>query len=241
MIKKAIGVLALAAIMFSCGNKEQKKEEAVTVEKALTDIESLIDKKIVVAGTVNHVCSHGGKRMFIIGEDPDAAIKIKPSEELGIFEKELEGSHVVVNGVVKELRIDEAYVAELEAEEDTESEAVHDHSGGTHDEEAENEEKEYFAEMRAKIAESGKGYYSQFWIEASKFEVKECEHDHAEGEEHDHAENEEHDHEEDHGHDHAEGEERHRQPPRPPRDRRGLELADPLRADQGAGGGESTS
>ena len=39
--------------------------------------------------------------------------------------------------------------------------------------------------IKEQIAESENGYYSQFWVEASKFEVKECDHDHdhAEGEE----------------------------------------------------------
>jgi hypothetical protein len=214
MIKKVLGILAITAIMFSCGNKEQKKEEAccnkekatVTVDKVMEDMASYVDKNIVIVGTVNHVCSHGGKRMFIMGENPDVAIKITPSEEIGVFEKELEGSHVMVTGVVKELRIDEAYVANLEND-DAESEAMHDHSGGTHEEteEAAKEKQHQLDAMREKIAQSETGYYSQFWIEASKFEVKECEHEHVEGEEHnhDHAEAESEEHE----HDHAEGEE----------------------------------
>ena len=47
--------------------------------------------------------------------------------------------------------------------------------------------------MREQIAESEKGYYSQYWIEASSFEVEEMEevqteeeYEHAEGEEHSH-------------------------------------------------------
>ena len=209
MIKKVLGILAVAAIMVSCSNKEQKKDACcdkevtkVTVDQVMADLQAFVDKDLVIVGTVNHVCSHGGKRMFIMGEDPEVAIKITPNEEIGVFEKELEGSHVIVTGVLKELRIDEAYVANLEKEisEGSDSEAIHDHSGGTHDETEEaNEEKKHQIEaMRNQIAESENGYYSQFWIEASKFEVKECEQEHAEGEE---VEGEEHDHE------HAEGEE----------------------------------
>jgi len=209
MIKNLLGILAMAAIMFSCGNKEQKKEEAccnkdkatVTVDKVMRDMTSYVDENIVIVGTVNHVCSHGGKRMFIMGENPDVAIKITPSNEIGVFKKELEGSHIMVTGVVKELRIDEAYVADLEKEiaEGADNEAIHDHSAGTHEEteEAKAEKKEQIDAMRTRIAENENGYYSQFWIEASKFEVKECDHDH----DHEHMEGEEH------HHDHAEGEE----------------------------------
>lgn len=213
MIKKVLGILAVVVLLASCGNKEQKKDACcdkevakVTVDEVVADMQKFVEKEIVIVGTVNHVCSHGGKRMFIMGEDPDVAIKITPSEEIGVFEKELEGSHVIVKGVVKELRIDEAYVVNLEKElaEGGDHEAVHDHSGGTHDEshEVSEEQKQQIQAMRDKIAASENDYYSQFWIEASKFEVKECDHDHG----HDHAE-EGHDHDHDHDHEHAEGEE----------------------------------
>ncbi|MBU8892383.1 MAG: hypothetical protein KOO66_06365 [Bacteroidales bacterium] len=218
MIKKVLGILAITGLLISCGNKEQKKEACcdkeitkVTVDQVMADIQSFVDKDVVITGMVNHVCSHGGKRMFIIGENPDVAIKITPNDAIGVFEKELEGSSVIVKGTVKELRIDEAYVVGLEKElaEGMESEAIHDHSAGTHDEE-EDEEKERDAQieaMRTQISESDDGYYSQFWIEATKLEVKECEHDneHVEGDDdhHDHAEDEEHDHD----HEHEEGEE----------------------------------
>lgn len=206
MIKKVLGVLAVTAIMFSCGNREQKKEEAccnktnakVTVDQVMSDIQAYVDKDILIEGMVNHICAHGGKRMFIIGTDPDVAIKITPNEEIGIFEKELEGSNVLVTGIVKELRIDEEYVKNLENElaSGADNEAIHDHSAGTHDEEADNEKKAQIDAMRSRIAETENGYYSQYWIEASKFEIKECDHDHeaVESEEHSHVDGEEHTH-----------------------------------------------
>ena len=197
MIKKVLGILAVTGLLISCGNKTQKNETAqekdvvkVTVEQLMADMQNYVEKEIVITGTVNHVCEHGGKRMFIMGENPDVAIKITPNDEIGIFEKELEGSYVVVTGVVKELRIDEAYVVNLEKElaEGADNEAIHDHSGGTHDEDEdeENEKNAQIEAMRTKITDSENGYYSQYWIEASKFEVKEHDHDNAEDEEHTH-------------------------------------------------------
>ncbi len=207
MIKKVLGILAIAGLLVSCGNQIQKEEKAVenniakiSVEQVLEDITSFVDQEIEIMGMVNHVCAHGGKRMFIVGhENPDAAVKIIPNEEIGVFERELEGSYVKVIGILKELRIDEAYVLNLEKEiaEGSDNEAVHDHSGGTHDEtESEIDEKKAQIEaMRNQIAESETGYYSQFWIEASKFEVVEHDHQHeAEDHDHEHAEGEEHTH-----------------------------------------------
>ncbi len=205
MIKKVLGLFVVIAVMASCASKEQKTEQAneqeiakLTVDEVAGDMLSHVDKEIVIKGTVNHVCSHGGKRMFIMGENPDVAIRITPSKEIGVFEKELEGSHVMVTGVLKELRIDEAYVANLETEiaEGVDNEAFHDHSGGKHDEteEDKDEKKAQIEAMREKIATSESGYYSQFWVEASKFEVKEYDHNH------------DHEGDHDHDHEHAEGE-----------------------------------
>lgn len=212
MIKKILGVAALIAMLASCGNKTQKEENTekeitkVTVDEVLADMQKYVDQEVLISGTVNHVCSHGGKRMFIMGSDPDAAVKITPNNVIGVFEKELEGSDVLVTGVLKELRIDESYVTKLEKEvsEGADNEAIHDHSAGTHDEEAEDEKKAQLDAMRNKIAESEQGYYSQFWIEASEFLVEEYDHEHAE-EGHDHENMES----EDHNHDHENGEEGH--------------------------------
>lgn len=206
MIKKALGILAIASLLVSCGTQQKKDKEctekdAITVDNLLADITNYIDKDIVVVGTVNHVCEHGGKRMFIMGADPDIAIKITPNDEVGIFEKELEGSHVIITGIVKELRIDEAYVANLEKElsEGADNEAIHDHSGEEDEEdhaetEVDSSKIKQIEYMKTQIAESESGYYSQFWIEASKFEVKEYDHEDIKGDDHnDHAEGEEHD------------------------------------------------
>ncbi|NOQ26847.1 MAG: hypothetical protein GQ564_15915 [Bacteroidales bacterium] len=210
MIKKVLGILIITTILFSCGKKTEKKEAVsekevaiITVDYLNPNIQSYIDKNIVVAGIVNHVCSHGGKRMFIMGEDPDMVIKITPNDNIGVFEKELEGSLVFVTGTVKELQINEDYVANLEKEVESgsDNEAIHDHSAGTHDEEAENEKKAQIEAMRTQISESENGYYSQYWIEADKFEVQE--HDHSDCEGHDHENTEAEGHDQTEGEDHS--------------------------------------
>jgi hypothetical protein len=218
MIKKVLGIFIITTILFSCGNKTEKKEAVsekevavITVDYLKTNIESYVDKDIVVAGIVNHVCSHGGKRMFIMGENPDLVIKVTPNDKIGVFEKELEGNLVFVTGVLKELRINEEYVANLEKEVESgsDNEAIHDHSAGTHDEparpageEAENEKKAQIESMRTQISESENGYYSQFWIEAVKFEVQENDHSNCDGHDHETVEAEEHDQTEGEEHSH---------------------------------------
>ena len=183
MFKKALGIIAIAALLHSCGTKQSETEntaEKISVDNLMASIDNHIDKDMLVCGTVSHVCSHGGKRLFLIGENPDNAIKVIPNDEIGVFSKELEGSFVHVYGKVQELKIDEAYISNMENEmaEGIESEAAHTHDG-THDEEhkhagLDSTQIQKIAEMRQEVADSEKGYISQYWIEATKIETTEC-------------------------------------------------------------------
>ncbi|MEE4196413.1 MAG: hypothetical protein V2I54_02105 [Bacteroidales bacterium] len=191
MMKKTLGLFLITFVIFSCGTKQQKDEKecsekeikAITVEQVLADTKNLVEEEVVVTGMVNHVCSHGGKRMFIIGKDSDAGLRITPNEEIGVFEKELEGNTVLIQGVLKELIINDDYVAQLEQEvaEGMDNEALHDHSGDEHGEheeaEVDSSKIKQIEQMKADIAESEEGFVAQYWIEASKVEIKECDHE----------------------------------------------------------------
>jgi len=76
----------------------------------------LVGKEVEIEGMVVHVCKHGGKKMFIIGENPDVSVKITASDKVSVFEPELEGSTVHVKGIVEPM--DD--VAEVEQEIKTE-------------------------------------------------------------------------------------------------------------------------
>ncbi|MGE0087935.1 MAG: hypothetical protein AB7S50_00485 [Bacteroidales bacterium] len=182
MLKKIIGVVSILAILYSCGSKQKETgctSEKISVQELMDSIDNYIDKNVLVYGTVSHVCSHGGKRMFLIAENPDVAIKVTPNDEIGVFSKELEGSTVHVFGKAKELRIDDAYITDMEKEmlEGVENEASHTHDGnhdGEHKTELDSTQIEKLAQMRQEVVESGKGYISQYWIEATKVETADC-------------------------------------------------------------------
>ncbi|OFX24167.1 MAG: hypothetical protein A2041_03490 [Bacteroidetes bacterium GWA2_31_9b] len=180
MFKKIFGVLAIAVLLYSCGTKQTESTvEKVNVETLMASIDNYIDKDVVVSGTVSHVCAHGGKRLFLIAENPDLAIKVIPTEELGVFNKDVEGSSVNIYGKVKELRIDDAYIANMETEmkEGVESEAAHTHDGEHNIEhktvELDSAQIQKITDLRSEVAESGKGYISQYWIECNKIETVE--------------------------------------------------------------------
>lgn len=123
MIKKVLGIIAIAALFAACNceqnNADANKEETKTVEVAGTPLVELaafdaeaakyVDKEIKVIGIVDHVCKHGGKKLFLVADGGDLHVE---SEER--FEEDLMGSKIEVTGIVREFRVDEAYVLKME-------------------------------------------------------------------------------------------------------------------------------
>ena len=77
-----------------------------------------VGKPVEIQGMVVHVCKHGGKKLFIIGEDPDMRVKITASDKVSVFEPELEGSTILVRGVIEPIAEEEAIAAEEKANEE---------------------------------------------------------------------------------------------------------------------------
>ena len=46
--------------------------------------------QVETKGMVVHVCKHGGKKMYIIGDDPEKRVKITASDKVSVFEPELD-------------------------------------------------------------------------------------------------------------------------------------------------------
>lgn len=185
MVKKVL-FFAFAVILFTaCGNNPDKSAQEKTVDEIamigvqdfLSNPDSFVGKEVIVSGTTVHVCREGGKRMFIIGEDPEQRLQIKAGEGIPAFAVELEGSDVLVTGIVDELRIDEPYLTQWENElkaDNPESEMkIHrGEEGHEHKEGSVDAEYEQINNYRTRLAESGKDHLSFYSIIASKYEEK---------------------------------------------------------------------
>ena len=203
MIKKISFLIFIATVTFACNNTQQSGEiktdkndaTEIATEVTVANFEQmagdLVGKEVSLTGLVNHTCKHSGKRMFLVAEDTDATIEIVAGDNIDSFDAELEGSDVIVNGIVAELRVDENYLAEWEAEimSETEEETlkIHDgkHEGEGHNKDGvgENEEAENLEEepsgtdmgkienLRNMLKESGKDHLSFYSIECIRFEV----------------------------------------------------------------------
>ena len=118
MLKNLLLILMTAVMVWSCGNQQtEQKEQTVEEEVVVADVkpvalslaefnekaETLVGKEVILAGTVIHVCKHGGQKMFITADDPDVRIKITTTDETAAFDPELEGSDIKVVGIVEEI------------------------------------------------------------------------------------------------------------------------------------------
>ena len=182
-MKKVLFLLVAVAFLGACNNSkttseakvadETTKNTVVTIDSFLVIAADYVGKELSVKGTADHVCKHGGKRIKLVSTTSGESIHGEASESMGAFDAEIEGSDVLITGIVLETKIDSAYVDEWEAKEKEaiekdEEEADMEHKQGV-DHHAKLDE---INEYRKQIAESEKGYISFYALEVSKY--KKC-------------------------------------------------------------------
>lgn len=190
-MKKLLFIVALAIGFASCQNTANKTE--TTNEETLANDVTIVQvaefenkagdfvgKTIQLSGTVEHVCKHGGQRMFIVDNESEARIKITPAEEVAAFNTELVGDELIITGIVEEQRIDEAYLMEWEEEIKAGSAMSDDKGEGTHlggnvekgGEGADvNEEMQKVMDLREQLQASGNDYLAFYSVVCTGFEV----------------------------------------------------------------------
>jgi hypothetical protein len=86
---------------------DANKAVVITPEKFQEFAVNNVGKEVEIQGIVVHVCKHGGKKLFVIGEDPEKRVKITASDEVTVFLPELEGSTILVNGFIEPIAEEE--------------------------------------------------------------------------------------------------------------------------------------
>lgn len=190
---KSILILATALLMVACGGNTSNKSKgeeaqaevattAMEIDALLASAEALVGQEVEIEGICTHICSHGGRKIFLMGSDDAKTIRIE-SGKLGAFDQKCVNSIVKVKGMLKEERIDEAYLKNWEELEAANAAEEHgDGEGGCSTEKAArgetgNTTEERIADFRARIAErkeaTGKEYLSFYFVEATAYEVLE--------------------------------------------------------------------
>lgn len=186
MFKYSLVLLSMI-LLLACSQEKNKVEEkennneliAMTVADFQNIDESYTDKVVEITGTVNHVCKHGGKKMFIIDDD-NHKVKLMATENVPVFDVAYEGTKVTIVGKVAMEKLDEAYLVEWEKEigesedcavetEMKTGEAAHEHEGDGHDHSDQaNKQLAKIKEMREEMNTNGKGYIPVFTVECNE-------------------------------------------------------------------------
>ena len=112
-----------------------------------------VDKEIKIQGIVDHVCKHSGKKLLVVTDDGQVHVTSDVR-----FDDTLKGSEILLNGIVLEERIDEAYC--LKMEEDN----IKSHSEGSSNSEQFENKKKHIQQYRDKMKNEKLEYVSEFSI-----------------------------------------------------------------------------
>ncbi len=193
--KKFAVALAAVAMLFtaSCGGNKKAETDAaqaeavqdsvMEVEEVLANADSLVGKTVKVEAICFHVCQHGQKKMHLMGND-STKILLVMAPEGDKFKEEYKNSIVDVEGTLMESRVDEAALAEREAniKAQQKEEKQHGHGEGGCDASKKakgvksNTIADQIAEQRKMIkereAKEGKAYLSYYYVVAKTHAAK---------------------------------------------------------------------
>ena len=180
--------VAACFTMMSCGGGKKQaqnaEEVAMSIDEVMEKAADLVEQTVVIEGVCTHTCSHGAKKMFLVGSDDSKTLRIEAGE-LGAFDTKVVNNVVTIKGIIKEERIDEAYLQDWEARLKAQTEEKHgngDGEGGCDTEknargETANTTEGRIADFRAKIAAekeaTGKEYLEFYHVVANSYEINE--------------------------------------------------------------------
>lgn len=168
----------------SAASESQAAEvKTMDIDSLLATAETLVDQPIIVEGICTHICSKGGGKLFMMGSDDTKTIRVEAGEKIGRFPQDVVNNIVTIDGILREQRIDEAYLAQWEAQLKAQTEEKHGENGAGCDSEqkARGESTgavsgaDRIAAFRQRIAErkakDGKEYLSFYYIDGDAYTI----------------------------------------------------------------------
>ncbi len=180
-MKKILLSLLIASTLFACTNNNSTDETTNDVDStkidttinavnedanipviAISDFDkeagNFVDKKIEITGLVDHVCKHGGKKILLVNDSADVHV-----ESENRFEDTLVGNTITLIGIVKEFKVDEAYMQKMEKDE------LNEHSEGKDKEEMKKHKQEMLKFYRDSMKNAGVDHLSFYSLEFVSF------------------------------------------------------------------------
>lgn len=114
-------LLTLVLTLASCGGNSQKNDvestdiSVISVDEVLADPYAIVGDTIVIEGVCSHLCRHGGRKAFVAGSADSLMLRCEAYPLMGQpFPKSTVHHPIQVTGILREQRIDEATVVEME-------------------------------------------------------------------------------------------------------------------------------
>ncbi len=172
-MRKTLLFLSIITLFVSCGETPKQASmddaaETITIEKPSLNLADFnaeagkwVNKEVVVTGIVDHVCKHGGKKLFLVDDFGDVHI-----DGENRFDDALIGSEIIITGLVKEFRVDESYC--LQQEEDF----IKKHSEGIDNDDVYAQKMEHIKQYRDSMQTTGLNHLSFYSIDYISHVVK---------------------------------------------------------------------
>ncbi len=110
MIRHFLSIVLLTIIISSCNNQgnkvasnaSNKADSPLKVEfdSLISNPDKYMGQDIIVEGKVVHVCMESGKKLFIVGDNPDIRLYVAAGQNMPKFPMDLLGSEISVEGVI---------------------------------------------------------------------------------------------------------------------------------------------
>ena len=159
----------------------QETEATMQVDDVLAQQKSLYNQEITFEGVCTHTCAHGATKIFLMGSDDTKTIRVEAAK-LGAFDKNCVNNIMKVKGILREQRIDEAYLQQWEAQLKEQTAEKHGEGQAGCDSEMKargetsNTVDERIADFRKKIEArqqaEGKAYLSFPFVEALSYDIQ---------------------------------------------------------------------
>jgi hypothetical protein len=176
-MKKNFLLCLVIFALTACNNSGAKKQTAtktdtetlasatpaLTIDSLLTQAENLVDKPVRVTGHVTHTCKHSGRRCFIVNDSKEVSIRVEAKGKIGGFNRELIGTAIDVEGILREKRYSTDDIDNLQKAID-EKRVKNDGS-----EELCNAETANVRRMRKWMAAHGKDYYATYYVDGQDY------------------------------------------------------------------------
>ncbi len=174
-MKKIILSFAMGLCIVACGGSSKKQNEETSVEQKastttaislddmLNSAEEHLNKEVTFKGYVTHTCSHSGKRCFMQG-DNKISIRVEAKGEIGGFNRELIGNEIAVTGILKEKRLTEAEINQMEKA--IEAQVISNDGS----EESCDTERANIQEMRDWMKANNKDYFSIYYVDGKTYD-----------------------------------------------------------------------